>query len=176
MLETDIPISANMNIGTSVKLKQLLYIISQSVPFKPNFTKLAAMMNVHRNQVNDFMYYLEKVGIIGQLRSQTQGIRALGKVEKVYLNNTNLAYMLSENGPDRGNIRETFFYSQTSVRNSVYSSSVSDFSIDDKTFEIGGKNKGQKQILSVENGFVVKDDIEYGFGNVIPLWLFGFNY
>lgn len=176
MLETDIPMYAKMNIATAGKMKQLLYIISQSVPFKPNYTKLAGMMNINRNAVNDFMYYLDKAGIITLLRNETQGVRLLGKVEKVYLNNTNLAYVFSDNIPDIGNIRETFFHSQLSVRNTVYSSSVSDFLVNGKIFEIGGKNKTQKQIQGVKNAFVVKDDIEVGFGNVIPLWTFGFGY
>lgn len=176
MLEVDIPFYANMNISSTKKLRQLLYIISQSVPFKPNFTKIATMMDIHRNKVTDFIYYLEKAGLVGQLRDQTKGIRALGKVEKIYLGNTNLIYLLSEGAPDIGNIRESFFFSQMSVMNDVISSKVSDFTIGDDTFEVGGKGKGQRQIESVESGYVVKDDIESGYGNVVPLWAFGFNY
>lgn len=175
-LESDIPFHAGMTVSSSRKLKQLLYIISQSVPFKPNFTKIAAMMDVHRNQVSDFMFYLEKAGIISQLRTQVHGIRALGKVEKIYLGNTSLAYALSESGPEIGNIRETFFFSQMAVRNNVFSSDISDFTIGEKTFEVGGKKKGNKQIEGATEAYVVKDDIEFGYINAIPLWAFGFNY
>lgn len=175
-LETDIPIYANMNIATSKKLKQLLYIISKSVPFKPNFTKIATLMDVHRNQITDFMYYLEKAGVISQLKSDTHGIRALGKIEKIYLGNTNLIYALAEDKPEIGNLRETFFFTQMSIKNKVFSSDISDFTINSKTFEIGGKKKGQKQIETAEEGYVVKDDIEFGYMNSIPLWAFGFNY
>lgn len=175
-LESDIPIYANMNVSTAKKLRQLLYIISQSVPFKPNFTKIAAMMDVHRNKVTDFMYYLEMAGVIAQLRNNTKGIRALGKVEKVYLGNTNLIYSLTEDKPDVGNLRETMFFSQMSVRNSVISSDIADFAIGEHTFEVGGKSKITKQITNVNNAFVVKDDIEYGYRNTLPLWAFGFNY
>lgn len=175
-LESDIPIYANMNVSTAKKLRQLLYIISQSVPFKPNFTKIAAMMDVHRNKVTDFMYYLEMAGVIAQLRNNTKGIRALGKVEKVYLGNTNLIYSLAEDKPDVGNLRETIFFSQMSVRNSVTSSDVADFAIGEHTFEVGGKGKTTKQITDVDNAYVVKDDIEYGYRNTVPLWAFGFNY
>ena len=175
-LESDIPIYANMNISTSRKLKQLLYIIAQSVPFKPNFSKIAQMMDVHRNQVADFLFYLEKAGIIMQLRDDTKGIRELGKVEKVYLDNTNLIHAIAEDKPDVGNLRETFFLSQMNVRNKVMASPVSDFMIGNHTFEVGGKNKKKKQIEGVDNAFIVKDDIEYGYLNTIPLWAFGFNY
>lgn len=165
-----------MNISTSKKLKQLLYIIAQSSPFKPNFTKIGEMIGVHRNQVNDFMFYLEKAGMIIQLRNHTGGIRELGKVEKVYLSNTNLINALAEGKPDKGNLRETFFLSQMNVKHNVTSSPSADFMIDDYTFEVGGKNKNQQQIKGVSNAYLVKDDIEFGYMNSIPLWTFGFNY
>ena len=43
-------------------------------------------------------------------------------------------------------------------------------------FEVGGKSKTERQIKDMENAFVAADDIEYGFGNKISLWLFGFLY
>ena len=175
-VENDIPIYASMNIASTKKIRQLLYIISQSVPFKPDFTKIGQMIDVHRNQVTDFLYYLERAGIIAQLRGETGGIRLLGKVEKVYLDNTNLIYALAENKSDIGNIRETFFLSQMKVYNDVFSSEKSDFRIENFTFEVGGQGKQQKQIEGIENAYIVKDNIEYGYKNIIPLWHFGFNY
>lgn len=175
-VENDIPMYASMNIATTKKIRQLLYIISQSVPFKPNFTKLGQLIDIHRNQVNDLMFYLERAGIIAQLRNKTSGIRLLGKVEKTYLDNTNLVYALAENKPEAGNVRETFFLSQMRVHNQVFASDKSDFEIGDYTFEVRGKSKGQKQIEGIDNAFIVKDDIEFGYKNIIPLWHFGLNY
>ena len=114
--------------------------------------------------------------MITQLRDATGGIRGVGKVEKLYLDNTNLIYALTPDHADIGNVRETFFINQMRVRNDVVSSRISDFEIGDKVFEIGGKKKGQKQISTAENGYVVKDDIETGYANIIPLWAFGLNY
>ncbi len=175
-IENDIPAYAQMNVATTKKLKQLLYIIAQSVPFKPNYTKIGQMIDVHRNQVADFLFYLERAGIVSQLRNGTGGIRMLGKVEKTYLDNTNLAYALSDSQPDMGNVRETFFMSQMRVQNLIVASNSSDLEIGKYTFEIGGINKQQKRIRGIDEAYVVKDDIEYGYGNVIPLWQFGFNY
>lgn len=175
-LESDIPIFSKMNITTSQKLKRLLYIIAQSVPFKPNFTKLATLLDINRNTISELMFYLEKAGIINQLRCDTEGIRLLGKVDKVYLNNTNLAYALTDSTPDIGNIRETVFFSIMRATQPITTSSASDFSIGKYTFEIGGKGKSQKQIRNVENSYIVKDDIEFGMQNIIPLWMFGFTY
>ena len=83
----------------------MLYIIAQSVPFKPNYSKLAHDLDMNRNLVADLMVYLEKAQLINILRDDTHGIRLLGKVDKVYLNNPNLAYALSDSTPDIGNIR-----------------------------------------------------------------------
>jgi predicted AAA+ superfamily ATPase len=175
-IENDIPLFARMNVATSRKLKQLLYIIAQSAPFKPNINKIAEMTGVHRNQIRDYFHYMEQAGLIMQLQSDTGGIRALGKVEKVYLDNPNLIYSLANEAADMGNLRETFFLNQMSVNHKVVSSDKADFVIGEYIFEVGGRNKGQKQIAGLDNAYIVKDDIEFGYRNILPLWTFGLNY
>jgi len=190
-LENDIPMYADMNVATGRKLKQLLAIIAKSAPFKPNMSKIAEMLSASRNNIADYCLYIEEAGMIAQLRNNTGGIRGLGKVNKIYLDNTNLIYSLAEDTSNKGNIRETFFLNQMRVKHDIFSSPVADFLIGDtpgidqarlalpslnRTFEVGGKSKGQKQIKGVENGYIVKDDIESGFLNVIPLWQFGMTY
>jgi predicted AAA+ superfamily ATPase len=175
-LESDIPQYANLNVGTGRKLKRLLSIIAESVPFKPNFSKIAEIISVSRNSLDDYFSYIEKAGLIMQLRNEISGIRGLGKVDKVYLDNTNIIFNLVGDKSNVGNIRETFFFNQMRVKNEVISSKKADFMIDDYTFEIGGKNKQQNQIVKDGKSFVVKDDIEFGYLNVIPLWAFGLNY
>ena len=174
-LETDIPEYANMNVSTGRKLKRLMAVIAQSVPFKPNMTTLSEVLGISRNNVADYLLYIEEAGLITQLRNQTGGIRSLGKVNKIYLENTNLVYALTGN-VDIGNVRETFFMNQLRVVADPITSPVSDFLVDDMTFEVGGHGKRQKQIKDVQKGFVVKDDIERGGLNIIPLWQFGMLY
>ena len=175
-LENDIPIYANMNVATGKKLGKLLKIISQSVPFKPNFTKIAAMLEASRNNIDDYCCFMEQAGLIMQLRDMGEGIGELGKVDKIYLDNTNLIFALAEEQPEIGNIRETVFFNQTRVKNKIYRSEKADFNINNLTFEVGGKSKNQKQIKDLKNAYIVKDDIEYGYQNVLPLWAFGLNY
>jgi uncharacterized protein len=175
-LETDIPIYAGMNVSTGRKLKQLLAIIAKSVPFKPNMTSIATALSASRNNIADYCLYLEEAGMIAQLRDATGGIKGLGKVYKIYLDNTNLIYSLANDNSNKGNIRETFFLNQLRVKYDVLVSPVADFVIGDYTFEVGGKNKGLKQIQGVDKAFIVKDDIELGYLNTIPLWQFGLTY
>ncbi len=175
-MEVDIPLFAGMNTSTGRKLKRLLAIVAKSVPFKPVMDKIAKLINVSRNDLGDYLMYMEKAGMLSQLRDETGGIMGLGKVDKVYIDNTNIAYILGEQAADIGNIRETFFFNQMRVNNNVVSSKISDFNINGRIFEVGGKNKGQRQIVEASEGYVVKDDIEFASGNVIPLWQFGLNY
>ena len=175
-LEVDIPTYAEMNMATGRKLKQLLAIVSQSAPFKPNMSKIAEMLKISRNNIADYLLYMEEAGMIAQFRTPTKGIRALGKVDKVYLDNTNLVYNLAEEHQNIGNVRETFFLNQLRVNHQISSSVLGDFKMDTMDFEIGGKNKNLKQIKNAKKGFLVKDDIERGFLNTIPLWHFGLMY
>jgi uncharacterized protein len=175
-LETDIPSHSGMNAATVNKLKQLLFVVSQSVPFKPNLSKIAEIIGISRNQITEYLQLFERTGLILQLRESTHGIRLLGKVQKIYLNNSNMIYLFAEGAPNIGNIRETYFLNQMSVKQKVFSADKGDFLIDKFIFEIGGKTKSNKQVKNLDNAFVVKDDIEYGIGNTIPLWAFGLNY
>ena len=175
-MEVDIPTHLQTNVSLGKKLKSLLMVVAKSVPFKPVMQRLAEATGISRNDIANYLFYMERAGMITQLRDSTGGIRGLGKVEKLYLDNTNLIYALAPERGDIGNIRETFFMNQTRVMNDVTSSAISDFEINGKVFEIGGRKKGQKQIESADEGYIVKDDIESGYANVIPLWAFGLNY
>ncbi|MDR1416584.1 MAG: AAA family ATPase [Prevotellaceae bacterium] len=175
-LEVDIPQYADMNAATGRKLKQLMAVISQSVPFKPKFSSIASILGVSRNSVADYFLHIEEAGLIGQLRNAAGGIKGVGKIDKVFLDNTSLLYCLTSEQPNIGNVRETFFFNQLRSKHDIFASPVSDFQVEGMTFEVGGKRKKQKQIQSVDKGFIVKDDVEFGYSNIIPLWQFGFLY
>lgn len=175
-MEVDIPTYAKMNVSTARKLKQLLYVISRSVPFKPNFTEIGRAISSDRGTVADHMVYMEKSTLIRQLNFAPDGMDLVQKVDKIYLGNTCFIYALADENPEIGNIRETFFYCAMCVNHKVTSSPAADFLVKGHTFEVGGKSKKQKQVKNVKDAFVVKDDIENAYMNVIPLWTFGFNY
>ena len=175
VVENDIPDYAEMNVASATNLKKLMYVLSQSVPFKPNFSALERDLNINRNTIVQYMEYLEKAQLINVLREKANGMKMLQKIDKVYLNNPNFAYALTES-PNMGNVRETIFLMWLQVGHTITASPVSDFEVDNITFEVGGKNKGSKQLKDVARGYVVRDDIEYVAGNIIPLWMFGMIY
>lgn len=173
----DIPQYADLTPATVRKLKRLLAIVAESAPFKPNFTQIGGQLEVSRNNVADLCLWLEKAGLISQLRDSTGGIQGLGKVDKIYLDNTTLIYAIGNTNVEIGTVRETFFFNQLRRLYPTTASPASDFLVSNSlTFEVGGKKKKQKQIRDIGNAYVVKDDIETGYGNIIPLWIFGLLY
>lgn len=176
VLEVDIPKYAELTLTTIAKLKRLMYVVAQSVPFKPNYSKLGRDLECHRTSVSDLVLLLDKAHMVQILRDDSFGVSSLGKVDKIYLGNTHLAYALSDSTPDVGNLRETVFLTSLRPKYDVMAASMGDFKVGKYTFEVGGRNKKQKQIQGIDNAFVVKDDIEHGYLNVIPLWNFGFLY
>ena len=181
VVEDDIPKFADFDVASVYKLKKFLYVLAQSVPFKPNYAKLERDLEISRNTLPKYLLYLEKTGLISLLKEKTQGIKLLEKVEKVekvYLQNPNLSHILSETEPNIGQIRESIFFAWLSVNHFVSTSNTSDFKIDGLTFEIGGKNKTKKQLATIDpkKAYVVKDGIETAFQHIIPLWMFGFEY
>ena len=165
-----------MPVASAVKLKKLMYVLANSVPFKPNYSKLAQELEIGRNQLPDYIEYLEKSRLFNALKEKGTGDSLLRKVEKLYLNNSNIAYAISDIKPDSGTVRETMFLTWMSESFKVTASTVSDFEIDGITFEVGGKSKKGHQIKDLENAYLVKDNVEYAVGNSIPIWMFGFVY
>ena len=163
--------------GNSIKkLKLLLAIVMESVPFVPVIEKLKITLDVGDGRtLKDYFIKLEDAGILKLLmKSSSKGLAKLEKPEKIYLNNSNLLNIVEAN---IGTVRETFFLNILSVEHELTYPKKGDFMVDGKyLFEIGGKNKGFKQIKDIENSFVGADDIEVGYGSKIPLWLFGFLY
>jgi len=177
VLETDIPVVLNIDYKHIIKIKKLLQSISNSVPFTPNISKLADIIESDRKTVYTYLELLERAGMISMLYSDAHGFSKLRKPEKIYLNNNNLLYALAETTPNIGNLRETFFNNQISCKHTTDYTNNGDFLVDNKyIFEIGGKGKNFAQIKDIPNSFLAIDDIEYGEGNRIPLWLFGFLY
>lgn len=175
-LDVDIPQQTNINISTARKLKKLMHVIAQSTPFKPNFSNLGRILEMDRTTVADMLVYMERAGLLRGLRENDDIMDIFTRIEKIYLNNPNLCYSLCDEEPDKGSLRETFFFSQMAVNHKVAASTVSDFLVGGHTFEVGGRNKKRKQIAGLRDAYVVKDDILYAHDNIIPLWMFGLNY
>lgn len=178
IIDYDLPEGRDISTATQAKLKKLLYILSTAVPFSPNITKLAEKTETTRPRLLEMLHMLETSRLIRNLRNSSHGISMMNKPDKIFLSNTNLIYALAFENQNKGNVRETFFYNQlANSGKSVTYPQQGDFMIDDKyLFEIGGKNKDFSQIANLPNSFIAADDLEYGLGNKIPLYLFGFLY
>lgn len=176
VIDSDLPAVENVSFETLQKVKRLLMIICEQVPFEPNMSKLWKQLDTNNELGLRMLYALDKAQILGLLTSKTKSYKHLYKPDKVYLGNSNLMHVLCPH-VDKGNERETFFYSQLRVENEVKYPTQADFLVNDKyLFEVGGSSKTFDQIADVPDSFLAVDDTEVGHGNRIPLWMFGLLY
>lgn len=177
VLETDLAFAQDYSVSNIVKIKKLLGVIAVSAPFEPNISSIAQKLQIGRNTVTSFLHHLEDAQILSLANKPNKGVSHLQKPDKIYFENTNFTYSFQQS-PKIGSVRETFFFNQ--LRNAghrVNLSPTGDFLVNEaQTFEIGGKNKAQKQIAGTPDAYIAMDETEAGIGNRIPLWLFGFLY
>jgi predicted AAA+ superfamily ATPase len=177
VLETDLPSVENIDFNAVHHLRKLLSVISEVAPFKPNIHKLSQQLEVSRETLMKYLFLLDRADLLMLLHSKTRGISKMNKPEKVYLNNPNLMFALTDTQVNAGTVRETFFFNQLAENHPLTYSDKGDFFVNGKyTIEVGGKYKTQKQISGAPDSFIAADNIEYSHGNKIPLWLFGFLY
>jgi len=184
-IESDLlNIYPSLNGKSIKKIKLLLSVIMENVPFTPTMSSLKKSIDVKDDRtLKEYLSHLDDAGLITLLMKSSLSMKNMDKPEKIYLANTNLMYITT---PDIGNVRETFFVNQLSNyylqkntldNKGIYVSNKGDFYMEEKyVCEVGGKGKSFKQIKDMEHSFVIADNIELGFGKKVPLWLFGFLY
>lgn len=176
VIDSDIPAVEKVSFETLQKVKKLLMIVSEHVPFEPNMSQLWRQLSTDNELGLKMLYALDKAQILALLSAKVKNYKSLAKPDKIYLGNTNLMHVLCPS-VDKGNERETFFISQLRVLHDVRYPKRGDFLINDRhLFEVGGKKKTFEQIADVPDSYLAVDDTEIGYGNRIPLWLFGFLY
>lgn len=176
VIDSDLPAVENVTYETLQKVKKLLMVISEHVPFEPNMSELWRQLSTDNESGLKMLYALDKAQVLALLTAKTKNYKSLTKPDKIFLGNPNLMNVLCPK-VDKGNERETFFISQLRVLHDVRYPKQGDFLIDDKhLFEVGGKGKTFEQIADVPDSYLAVDDTEVGSGCRIPLWLFGFLY
>lgn len=176
-LELDLPAVYGVSYATVDKIKQLLVVLAESVPFKPNISKLSELLQATRGSVVEYLHYLEELGVLSLLHRDSFGITRMQKPDKIYLSHPNLQYALHLSQPDKGTLRESFLLSQVLPKHQVEYTDQGDFRLDRRIIiEVGGANKSRRQIAVLSDAYVAADDIEIGYGSKVPLWMFGLLY
>ncbi len=174
-IESDLSTIFNIDTSKQNVLKRVLGMLCSTSPYEISKSKLSKDTNISWATLSKYLSYMKEGDLLNLIEAPNNH-KKLNKASKMLLNNPNLFYVLCSE-PNIGSIRESYFVSQLNHIHNIYYHNKGDFIVDDKyVFEIGGSSKGDKQIKDIENGFVVRDDIETGYDNVIPLWVFGFLY
>jgi predicted AAA+ superfamily ATPase len=174
ILHTDLSKIFSIQPDKIDSLKKLLITICVSKPLEMSIESLAKTVGITKSTLYKYISYLADAELINHITHEAKRFKSIRKSDKLYLANPNLFEALCVN-QDIGTLRETYFVSALKPYHTLHYVDKGDFLIDEKyTIEIGGKNKSYKQIKDIAHSFIVSDDIEIGFGNKIPLWLFGF--
>jgi uncharacterized protein len=177
MIEIDLPAIFHIDYLSVRQIKKLLSVIAEVAPFSPNVAKLSAQLEIPRARIVTFLDYLEKAGLLHNLRTNGKTDAILTKPDKVLFENTNLIEALAMDESNKGSSRESFFMSALIVKHSLSTPAAGDFMVDSRyVIEVGGKNKSFHQIKNMPNASLAKDDIAVGRSGVIPMWLFGLLY
>ena len=176
VIDIDIPAITPIEYETQLKLKKLLVVLAEQVPFVPNITNLSRDVEVTRNQLMKFFSLLNEGAVLRTLMDATTQPKRAAKPGKILFDNPSVMQALGIINKS-GTLRESFAASMLSYAGQLYAAKEGDFLIDrNYLFEVGGKNKGFSQIADKPNSYVIADNIEIGAGNKIPIWLLGFLY
>lgn len=176
VIDSDLPSVEKVSFDTLHKMKKLLMIVSANVPFEPNMSELWRQLSTDNESGLKMLYALDKAQVLMLLSAKKKNYKNLAKPDKIYLGNPNLMHVLCPS-VDKGNERETFFLNQVRAGHDVTYPKQGDFLIDGRyLFEVGGRRKTFDQIADMPDSFLAVDDTEVGYGNRIPLWMFGFLY
>ena len=174
-IDSDLASMFSINSDKLDTLKKVLYMLCTTTPYEINKSKLSSQAGVAWATLSKYLEYMAKGSLIHLIRG-SKGHKTLQLPNKILLNNPNLFGVLCVK-PDIGALRESFFVSMLKTKHQVHYHYQGDFILDDKiVIEVGGKSKDNKQIEGLENAYLALDDIEFGYHNAIPLWLFGFLY
>lgn len=180
VLFEDLAVVYNLRQTTLPILKKILWLVATSNGFIPNIDKLSRNLGVSREMVYNCLEYLSSSGLLIDLFASGKGNNLIRKPGKIYLNNANLLHAIMgslKHVSDGGVERETFFVNQVSSMHKILLHEQADFIVDDKYIvEVGGKGKNNYQISEKKEAYLAIDDISVGFGNKIPLYLFGMLY
>ncbi|MBP5366012.1 MAG: ATP-binding protein [Bacteroidales bacterium] len=169
VLEIEISYLQQIEHRCMPKLRKLLYLIANSAPFQPNVSKLASEIDTSRATVMNYLLYLKHARLIHLL--YTDGDSGMKKPAHIFMQNPNLLYLCNYGGVDKNALYKTFFFNQLGYKNNVTRGAYGDFCVDgEKCFSIEQNKKQRSDVI------VVRDMIETGEANVIPIWLFGFLY
>ena len=177
ILEIELPLLRKVEIPYVPKIKQLLQVIAETAPFMPNVSKLSEKIGINRNTLATYLFFLREAHLTRNLYRDSKGISRLQKPDKIFLENTNFMYAFNPDGVNTGNLRETFFMNQMEYAHRIEYTAQGDFQVDNRyVFEIGGQTKNDLQIRGIPHSYIAADNLEYGHGNIIPLWMFGLLY
>lgn len=176
-IEVDMNYLEGYDSRNTYKIKQLVNIIAQNAPFKPNLVKISEAIGVHRNTLIGYFFHLERTKLISLLYPSGENVSILQKPERVYLGNPNLAQLFGFIQPSRDTLVSNLAVSLLSALFSVQLVQHNMIDVDGQwRIAIPQAARRVRKPKSGGDYYTLIDGYEIGSANRIPLWLMGLLY
>lgn len=170
-LEVDVLMIKQIDVACLHKLRKLLYILMREAPCALNVSSIAEEIKLSRATTMNYIKYLKDSRLINLLYLENKNFPM--KPSKVFMQNTNLAQMLTTRELSKQELYETCFYASIHGSHKLNATERSAmFIVDGKYyFDVRETTPQRDTIRPTAIG-----TLETGRGNMIPLWLLGFLY
>ena len=173
MIEVDILLIKQIELKYLSKIKKLLYLLATDGPVAPNVSQLATEIQTSRATVMNYIKYLEDARLINMVYPKGESFPK--KPSKVVMHNSNLMYAVYPVKVNEQDVLDTFFMNTLYKDHKLYKGDKgTSFQVDEGLhFRICAEGCKFKNNPNV---YYAMHKLEQGYGNQIPLWLFGFLY
>ncbi len=175
MTEVDILLIKQIELKYLTKIKKLFYLLAVDGPKAPNISTLANEIETSRATVMNYVKYLADARLINMIYPIGQEFPK--KPSKIMMHNSNLLYAIYPIKTSTQEAMETFFV------NSLWKDHKVNQQGREQNYVIDGNQEfricdatDDKKIKYQDGCYYARYNTEVGFGNKIPLWLFGFLY
>lgn len=171
MLEVDVLIIKQIEVSNLPKMRRLLQIMLETTPCPLNISSISEAIDTSRATTMNYIKYLKDARLLNLLYQEGKAYPM--KPVRVYMQNTNMAYMCIGREFVKQDIYETFFYNMVHVYHKINATERN------AMFVLDGKYYFDVKASTPERGCIrptAIGNLQIGLGNEIPLWLFGFLY
>ncbi len=159
------------------RVKMLMQLILEQAPFKPNILGLSKEIGVHRNTLVNYLFHLQKAGLVTLIYPSEISISLMQKPEMIYLSHTGLYNLLGPDQVIKESLIETFAVNMLTINHEVRLTDNGFFEVDEQ-WQIGieGYKKIAKRHREKPNTLILTTDTHPIKGNSMPIWLLGLLY
>jgi len=171
-IESDIPcLLPQINMNHLGFMNSVIGFLANSKNPTINIERQTSLWSIGKEKLYNLLNAMEKVHLIRIIKKQND-FKMYSKGEKIFLFDPTVYNLFNGN---IGTLREAYTAAASIDSGHQFyalkNETVCDFILDNYKIEVGGRNK------TIKNAdYVIRDNLDVAYENVIPLWMLGFEY